>query len=62
MSTRKRVLQISIDIVVDAEYDGMALADDVVAELSKRNFAIIGGDFTGDMTKHYANDIGFIEV
>ena len=49
----KRVLQISLDIVVGCECDGYELADTVLAELNRRGFNVIGASCVGNMTDEY---------
>lgn len=59
MENKSRVLQISLDIVVGCECDGIELANDVRDELNRRGFTILGADFQEDMTeiyeKHYSD-------
>ena len=50
---QKRVIQISLDIVVDAKCDGMKLADDVAEELNRRGYTVVGACFQEDMTELY---------
>lgn len=49
----KRVLQISLDIVVGCDCDGYDLADEALAELNKRGFNVVGAGFQEDMTDEY---------
>jgi hypothetical protein len=49
----KRVIQISLDIVVGRKCDGMELADDIRDELNRRGFTVIGAGFQEDMTECY---------
>ncbi len=49
----KRVVQISLDIVVSCECDGVELADDVAEELERRGFRVVGAGFQEDMTDEY---------
>jgi ribose 5-phosphate isomerase RpiB len=49
----KRVVQISLDIVVGCECDGMELADDVADELETRGYRVLGAGFQDDMTECY---------
>jgi hypothetical protein len=49
----KRVVQISLDIVVGIECDGMKLADDVAEELDKKGYTVVGVGFQEDMTELY---------
>lgn len=53
MKDKKRILQISLDIVVGCECDGFELADDVRDELNRRGFTILGAGFQEDMTELY---------
>ena len=53
MNIKKRVIQISLDIVVGHECDGMELADDVADELNRRGFKVVGAGFQDDMTDCY---------
>jgi ribose 5-phosphate isomerase RpiB len=49
----KRVLQISLDIVVGCECDGNDLADEIFTELNMRGFSVVGAGFQDDMTDEY---------
>lgn len=53
MEDKKRILQISLDIVVGCKCDGMELADDVADELERRGFRVVGAGFQEDMTEIY---------
>jgi hypothetical protein len=53
MEVKKRVLQISLDIVVGCKCDGFDLADDVANELNRRGFKVVGAGFQEDMTECY---------
>ena len=53
MDNKKRVIQISLDIVVGCECDGMELADDVACEFERRGFRVVGAGFQEDMTEMY---------
>ena len=53
MESKKRVLQISLDIVVGPECDGVELADDVAYELIRRGYKVVGASFQEDMTECY---------
>ena len=53
MNDKKRVVQISLDIVVGCECDGAELADDVRDELNRRGFTVVGAGFQADMTELY---------
>ena len=48
-----RVKQISLDIIVGDQCDGMDLCDDVANELNRRGFNVIGAGFQEDMTEYY---------
>ena len=49
----KRVVQISLDIVVGYDCDGMELADEVADKLNRRGFRVVGAGFQEDMTDEY---------
>lgn len=49
----KRVLQISLDIVVGCDCDGMELADNVADELERRGYRVVGAGFQEDVTETY---------
>lgn len=49
----KRVVQISLDIVVGCECDGMELADNVADELERRGYRVVGAGFQDDVTESY---------
>lgn len=53
MKRNKRVIQISLDIIVDCECDGFALAEDASKELERHGFEVIGAGFQEDMTEYY---------
>ena len=53
MQDQKRVLQISLDILVGNECDGEKLAEEVASELELRAFTVLGASFIEDMTKCY---------
>ena len=53
MKDNKRVVQISLDMVVGCECDGMELADDVADELERRGFRVVGAGFQDDVTEYY---------
>lgn len=53
MKDKKRVVQISLDIVVGCECDGMELADNVADELERRGFKVVGAGFQEDVTEIY---------
>lgn len=49
----KRVVQISLDIVVNHDQDGYKLADHIADELIRCGYMIVGADFQEDMTECY---------
>ena len=49
----KRVKQISFDILVDEDVDGMNLADEVSDFLEANGYRILGAGFQEDMTEFY---------
>ena len=49
----KRVKQISLDILVDDDVDGMNLADEVADILEERQFVVLGSGFQDDLTEIY---------
>lgn len=49
----KRVLQISLDILVGLDCEGTKLAETVEQELNRRGFNVLGADFQEDMTETY---------
>ena len=53
MQNQKRVLQISLDIVVGSEGDGLRLSDEVAGELERRGYTVVGASFIEDMTECY---------
>ena len=53
MSIKKRVVQISLDIIVGHEVDGMEMADYVADELNRIGFRVVGAGFQEDMTEVY---------
>ena len=53
MQDQKRVLQISLDIIVGSECDGLHLSDEVAGELERRGYTVIGASFIEDMTECY---------
>ena len=53
MKNKSRVVQISLDIVVGCECDGIELAENVSYELERRGFKVIGAGFQEDMTEYY---------
>ena len=57
----KRVLQISMDIVVDSNIDGLELSNEILDIILNKAYPVVGIDYTGDMTEHYMKDSGFVE-
>jgi ribose 5-phosphate isomerase RpiB len=49
----KKVIQISLDIVVGSECNGYELADEVCAELNRRGFTVVAAGFQCDLTEDY---------
>lgn len=49
----KRVKQISLDIVVGSDTDGEELAEEVMNELERRGFRVLGAGFQCDLTDDY---------
>lgn len=49
----KRVLQIRLDIVVGCDCDGYDFADEVMEELNRRAFSVVGASFSRDVTEFY---------
>ena len=53
MKNKKRVIQISLDIVVSRECNGVELADRIAIELGRQEYDVIGTSFQADMTEYY---------
>ena len=49
----KRVLQISLDILVGSDCEGTKLAETVEQELNRRGFNVLGASFVDNMTETY---------
>jgi hypothetical protein len=49
----KRVIQISLDILVGPDCDGAELAETVAQELNRRAFSVLGTSFIDDLTETY---------
>lgn len=49
----KRIKQISLDILVEPDIDGMKLSDEVAEALENLGFTILGAGFQEDMTEIY---------
>ena len=49
----KRVKQISLDILVDAEVDGNDLSEEIAKSLEGLGFIVLGSDFNDDLTDIY---------
>ena len=50
---KKRVVQVSFDIVIPAEYDGCHVAEIIARDLEKANYDVLGHAFVDDMTRYY---------
>ena len=48
-----KIKQISLDILVGDEIDGMKLADLIMEELNRRGYTVVGAGFQEDMTEIY---------
>lgn len=48
-----RVIQISIDILVEDTCDGFDLADEADAALKRQGYVVLGAGFQEDMTECY---------
>lgn len=55
----KRVKQISFDIIVDDDVDGMNLADEVADFLEANGYRILGAGFQEDLTEVYKVEYGY---
>jgi ribose 5-phosphate isomerase RpiB len=53
MKNNKRVIQISLDVVVGSECDGFNFADEIADELEKHGYRVVGAGFQEDMTELY---------
>ena len=53
----KRVVQISLDIVVGNDCDGCKLAEFVADELNMRGYTVIGAGFQEDVTEYYEEQL-----
>lgn len=53
MSIKKRVIQISFDMIVGEEVDGTEMAYHVADELNIIGFRVVGAGFQEDMTELY---------
>ena len=49
----KRVVQISIDIMVDDTVNGDSLAEEIAVVLENRQFDVLGACFSADLTEEY---------
>ena len=56
MNNNKRVLQISLDVLIGNECDGTKLAEQVDNELNCRGYRVVGSSFIDDMTECYEDD------
>lgn len=52
----KRVVQISLDILVGENVDGFSIGDEVADELERHGFIVLGASFVDDMTDFYKRD------
>ena len=53
IGSTRRVVQISLDIVVGYECDGTELAEEVADELERRGYIVFGAGFQADVTESY---------
>lgn len=53
IGSTRRVVQISLDIVVGYECDGEELAEKVADELEMRGYRVLGAGFQADVTEYY---------
>lgn len=53
MKDNKRVIQISLDLVVGCKCDGEECAEDVANELERLGFRVVGAGFQEDLTELY---------
>lgn len=53
MEDKKRVIQISLDILVGENVDGFSIGDEVADELERHGFIVLGASFADDMTDFY---------
>lgn len=53
IGSTRRVLQISLDIIVGYECDGTELARKVSDELETRGYRVFGAGFQADVTEYY---------
>ena len=50
---QKRVIQISLDIVVNPDQDGDRVSDHIADELIRCGYMVVGAGFQEDMTECY---------
>lgn len=50
---KKRVKQISVDIMVDENIDGCELAEQIYKDLESKGYIVLGSAFQEDMTDQY---------
>lgn len=55
----KRVKQISFDILVDENIDGVDFAEEVADFLNANGYKVLGAGFQEDMTEVYKNEYGY---
>lgn len=58
IGSTRRVVQISLDIIVGYECDGTELAEKVANELEMRGYRVIGAGFQADVTEYYKENGG----
>ena len=50
---QKRVVQISLDIVIEYDYDGYKLSEEAAKELNNLGFDVVGAGFQEDVSEYY---------
>ena len=53
MENNKRVVQISVDVLVENDWDTDMVAEDIVNSLEERNFVVMGACFSDDVSDYY---------
>ena len=48
-----RVVQISFDVVIDNNVDGMKIADKMAEDLETVGYEVLGAGFQADVTEYY---------
>lgn len=56
MESKKRVVQVSLDIVVGCQCDGEDLAEQIADELETRGYRVVGAGFKDDVTVYYKEE------